>query len=107
MSNIKVEFDTEKLIMKSAIVSGLSEHDSRPISCYAGKLNPDEIHSALYYANRTVIRLLVEEFNVPLDMVDDFLLSALSEALTREYNNRNKGVDDMDIRKSVKYRNQK
>jgi hypothetical protein len=107
---IKIQFNNESFEMKNALIAGRNDdYFGSPTSCYIGSLNPDEIHSALYFTHRAVIRLLCDQFNVPLDEVDDFLLSALSEALTKEYNNRIKGEDDMDVRKTVKYnkKNQK
>jgi hypothetical protein len=102
--SINVVFADEHFKLSSALISGkIDDNYGTPTSCYAGSLNPEEVHSALFYAHRAVIRILIDEFNVPLENVDDFLLSALSEALTKEYNNHARGETDMDIKKSIKF----
>jgi hypothetical protein len=104
---IKVEYSVEKFEMQSALISGkVNDYIGTPTSVYCGPLNLDEIHTALYYTNRTVIRLLVDEFGIDIDRVDEFILSALSEALTKEWNNDRTGETDIDIRKSLRKRNQ-
>jgi hypothetical protein len=102
---VTVTMGDETMELSCALVSGrMNDVYGMPTSCYAGNLDPDDIHTALYYANRTVIRMLTEEFHVPIEKVDEFLLSALSEALVKEHNNRAKGTDDMDIRKTLKFK---
>jgi hypothetical protein len=100
---INILFADEHMTMENALIAGRLA-DGSPTSCYIGSIHPDEIHSALYYAQRAIIRLMVDQFEVPLDDVDKFLLSALSEALTKEYNNRAKGESDMEVRASVKFK---
>ena len=105
MDNMNVMFSGESIDFKSALVSGkVDDNSETPTSIYGGPLNLEEIHSALFYANRAVIKLLIEEFSVPLDAVDEFLLSALSEAVTQEWNAQKSGTPDMDIRKIIKHR---
>jgi hypothetical protein len=103
---IKVVFADEIMTLENALISGKLT-DGSPTSCYIGSIDPDEIHNYLYYAHRAIIRLLVDQFDVPFDEVDNFLLSALAEALTKEYNNRAKGESDMHVRASFKIKNQK
>lgn len=109
MGKILVDFSGEIIEMENALIAGrLSENihpKSPPISLYGGGLNLSELHSALFYAHRTAIRLLVEELDVELEEVDTFLLSALTEAVTMEWNARAKGVDDLDVTKVVKRKN--
>jgi hypothetical protein len=100
---INILFADEHMTMDNALIAGRLA-DGSPTSCYIGSISPDEIHSCLYYAQRAIIRLMVDQFEVPLDDVDSFLLSALSEALTKEYNNRAKGESDMEVRASVKFK---
>lgn len=99
-NNIKIIFADESFTLKSALISG-KHNDFHPTSIYCGELDFDEIHSALYYANRAVIKLLTEHFGVPFDNVDDFLLSALSEAMTKEWNVMNSGDSDTEVRKTI------
>lgn len=100
---IKVQFADEIMILENALISG-RQTDGSPTSCYIGSMDPDEIHSYLYFANRAVIRLLVDQFDLPLEEADSFLLSALAEALTKEYNNHVSGESDMDVRASMKFK---
>jgi hypothetical protein len=99
---IRIQFADEIMILENALISG-RQMDGSPTSCYIGTIDPDEIHSYLHYANRAVIRLLVDQFGIPLEEVDSFLLSALAEALTKEYNNHISGESDMDVRASMKF----
>ena len=55
---MKVTFSGEIIELTSALLSGkVNDRHGTPTSIYGGPLELDEIHSALYYANRTVIRL--------------------------------------------------
>lgn len=101
--NIKVTFADEKMEFRNAIMSGRTA-DGNPTACYVGKIDPDEIHTSLFYAHRAVIRLLVDHFGVPFEEVDSFLISALVEALTKEFNNRANDEEDMEVLKSMKFR---
>lgn len=104
-NTMKVTFSGEIIELTSALLSGkVNDRHGTPTSIYGGPLELDEIHSALYYANRTVIRLLTEEFSVALDNVDEFLVSALTEALTKEWNERNSGDSTVDVKKIIKFR---
>src|SRR6476620_12615011 len=101
---IKIEIAGESVELKSALIAGrTNDFYASPLSCYAGALDPDELHSALYFAHRAIIRILCDELNVPLDKIDGFLLSALTEALTKEYNNRATGESDLNVSKKVKF----
>jgi hypothetical protein len=102
--NITVSFLGEKVELESALVSGYSADTARsPFSVYAGPLDLDCIHTALFFANRTVIKLLVDEFDIPLDHnLDEFLISATAEAITKEYNERRNGQSSVEIQKIVK-----
>lgn len=94
---LKVIANNETFTLGYGLVSGaLKEGNQPPVSLYCGPVDLESVHLALYYANRTVLRLLVDEFNVPLDKTDDFLVSAMSEALVKEYNNSVKGQADLD-----------
>jgi hypothetical protein len=99
--NIKVIAGDEVMILKGALISGdLEDGIGSPTSMYIGKMDLDYIHRALYYANRTVLRILVDEFGIPLDKTDDFLVSAMSEALVKEYNNSVSGNSDLDYKRT-------
>jgi hypothetical protein len=99
---INILFADERMNLDSALISG-RQMDGSPTSCYIGSIDLDEIHSALYYSHRAIIHLLTDKFDVPFEEVDNFLLSALAEALTKEYNNKLKGESDMDVRASMKF----
>jgi hypothetical protein len=102
---LRIQFADENFELRGALISGKdSGIFGQPISLYCGPLDLDEIHSALYYANRAVVRMLTEEFGVEFDQVDSFLLSAVAECMTKELNVRANGQEDLDVRKSVKYR---
>lgn len=93
-------FTGEIFRMRSALISGVMNDDlDTPTSLYSGTLDLEEVHTALFYANRAVIKILMDEFGIPLDCSEEFLLSAVSEAVTEEYNARSKGNLDVDVRK--------
>jgi hypothetical protein len=100
---IKIQFADEIMFLENALLSG-RQMDGSPTSCYIGTMDPDEIHSYLYFANRAVIKLLVDQFNLPLEEAENFLISALGEALTKEYNNHFTGESDMDVKASLKFK---
>ena len=95
-------FTGEVIELDSALISGVtSEHDS-PLSLYSGRLDLEEIHNALFYANRAILKVMMDEFGIPLANSEDFLLSAVTEAVTAEYNARVSGNIDVDIKKVVR-----
>jgi hypothetical protein len=105
---LKIVFDnTIQIEMKNALVSGrLDDFAKSPTSLYSGLLDLEEIHEAAFYAHRAVLKLLLDEFDFSLDDAESFLLSAVSEAVTKEYNVRVSGISDADVTKVVKdYRN--
>lgn len=102
---IKVTFSGETMEFSSALFGGAAnDFVNSPLSVYCGSLDLDELHNALFYINRTVLKVLIDELEIPLDECDEFLFSAVMEALTKEYNVRHGGNPDMHIRKTVKYR---
>lgn len=93
-------FTGEIFRMKSALISGvMNDGTISPMSLYSGTLDLEEVHNALFYANRAVIKILMDEFGIPLDCAEEFLGSAVSEAVTEEYNARSQGNMDVDVRK--------
>lgn len=84
----KVYIAGERFDFDTVLCAGITEDDA-PVSFYTGPADLDEIHNILYYTNRTVIRTLIKEFDIPLDDMDDFFLSAISEAFTKEWNAMN------------------
>lgn len=99
--DIRVIAGDETMTLKGALISGdLDDGIGSPTSMYIGMMDLDDIHRALYYANRTVLNILVDEFNIPFEKTDDFLVSAMSEALVKEYNNRALGRTDLDYRRT-------
>jgi hypothetical protein len=104
---IKITFANEVMDLENALISGRLE-DGSPTSCYIGVMDLDELHSYLYFTHRAVIKLLVNQLGVPFGEVDSFLVSALSEAVVKEYNEKARGESDMDVKASMMFRkNQK
>jgi len=103
---IQVRCGDEIVELENALIAGKESDGLSTTAMYMGRLNLDEIHSALYYANTGVIKILTEQLDIPLDNCDDFLLSALSEALTRQYNVQHGHAPDVNISKVIKYRRQ-
>lgn len=100
--NVKITLGTEKFVLKSALIGGTMDNFlGTPASMYGGAIDLDELHTALYYANRAVLQILVNELNIPLDKTDGFLVSAMSEALVKEYNNQATGECDIDYERRV------
>src|SRR5687767_5669051 len=105
-NNIKIIFSGEMLEMKSALIGGRSDDfEESPTSLYAGPLDLDEIHTSLFYVNRAVIKLLMDEFSMSMDLAEEFVTSAFTEAFTKEYNVRISGKTDMDVQKIIKSHN--
>ena len=104
-TTLRVTFSDETVLMHSALISGKMDNflDSYT-SVYCGPLDLEEIHTALFFMNRAVIKLLVSEFGIWLDSVDDFLLSAMTEALTKEYNVNVSGDSDVEFQKKIRFR---
>jgi hypothetical protein len=104
--HIKVEYEDEKFEMKSGLFAGrLNDAEGSPTACYIGRIEPEDIHNALYYIHRSVIKIMVDQFDVPLSVVDDFLISALSRAVTQERAIRILGKSDLSSEKTVKFKN--
>ena len=83
---IHVRFDNETLRLESALIAG-KEPDSNNISMYVGPLSLDDLHQNLFLINSGIIKILTKELGVNLDNCDDFLLSAVTEALVYEWEN--------------------
>lgn len=105
MDNVKIDFSGEIIELENVLIGGRAAKEPyAPMSLYGGKLNLDELHNSLYYINRAVIHLLVNEFEIDLEEVDGFLLSALSESLVKEYNLQSEGRSDANVHKVVSKR---
>jgi hypothetical protein len=102
MANVKIQFEDERMNLDIMLVGG-RDISGHPISAYIGPLNPDDIHTCLYFANRAIIKLFVEKFQIPFDDVDSFMISALTEALTKEFNESRLGYSDIQTRTSIKF----
>ena len=96
-------FTGEEIEMHCALVSGVVTDDKEsPMSLYSGTLDLEQIHSVVFYANRAVIKILVDEFGIPLENAEEFLISAVTESVTEEFNARVSGNPDVDIRKVIR-----
>lgn len=84
----KVFVAGEEFDFDTVLCAGKKDDDNRPVTFYSGSADLDEVHNALYYINRTVIRTLSNEFGIALNDMDDFFHSAISEAFTKEYNHQ-------------------
>jgi hypothetical protein len=93
----------EKYNLRNALVSGLDEKDGSPVTLYSGNLDIDEIYTLFYYANRTIIKMLVNHFDIPLENADSFLVSAMTEALMKEYKISIGKEPDTDHQKVIRY----
>ena len=103
MADIKIEFETEKMNLDTMLVGG-RDVSGRPTSCFIGSLHPEDIHNCLFYANRAIIKLFTEKFHVPFEEAEKFIMSALTEALTKEYNDKITGYSDLEARTEMKFR---
>lgn len=83
---VKIFVAGEEFDFDTVLCAGKKDEDNAPVTFYSGSADLDEVHNALYYINRTVIRTLVNEFGIALDDMDDFFHSAISEAFTKEHN---------------------
>jgi hypothetical protein len=101
---IEIKFQNEIIKLESALIVGKENESENTNAMYIGSLNFDELHNALFYVNVTVLKILTGEMGVPLDECDDFLLSAMSEALTRQWNVENGHVPDVEVSKVTKFR---
>jgi hypothetical protein len=100
---VEVKFDNDILNLECAIVAG-KEQDSANISMYVGPLDLDLLHHNLFLVNSGVIKILTRELGISLDNCDEFLLSALTEALVYEWNLHKGKVSNSETSKVVKYR---
>lgn len=98
-------FTGETFEMRSALISGIAPNQGHfmPLSLYSGALDLEELHDAIFYANRAMLKVLMDEFGIPLSNSEEFLLSAVTEAVTAEYNARASGKSDVDIKKVVRH----
>ena len=102
---VEIRFKNEVVRMESALIAG-KETGEDCTSMYVGPLNLDEIHKALFLVNTGVLKVLTRELGINLDDCDDFLLSAMSEALTYEWNVQRGKASNTDVPRIVKYRNE-
>jgi hypothetical protein len=82
---INITFNDELVRMNSALIAG-KETAGTHTSMYVGPLNLNELHNTLFLINTGVLKILTQELDIDLDDCDDFLLSAISEAITYEWN---------------------
>jgi hypothetical protein len=103
---IQVKCGDELVELENALIAGKESDGLSTTALYMGRLDLDELHNALFYANTGVLKILTEQFEIPLENCDDFLLSALSEAFTRELNVQHGHAPDVNVSKVIKYRKQ-
>lgn len=100
---VEVKFDNETLSLESVLIAG-KEPDNANVSMYVGPLDLDILHHNLFLINSGVIKILTKELGVNLDNCDEFLLSAITEALVYEWNIQKGKTSDSGSSKVVKYR---
>lgn len=101
---VEIKFKDEIVRMESALITG-KEANRGNTSMYVGPLDLNEIHNALFLANAGILKVLTGEMDIDLDDCDDFLLSALSEAITYEWNVQRGHARNPEVSKVVRYRN--
>ena len=101
---VEIKFQDELIKMENVLIAGKEANGENSTSMYIGHLDLDELHNALFYINSGIIKILTGELDIPLDNCDDFLLSAISEALTREWNVQHGHAPDVAVSKIIKYR---
>ena len=103
---IRITCQDELIELESALIAGKEADGRSTTAMYMGRLDLDELHNALFYANTGVLKILTEQLEIPLENCDDFLLSAISEALTRQWNVQHGNAPDVNVSKVIKYRRQ-
>jgi hypothetical protein len=105
MMNSKTFVDVcgETYHFESALISGTNEKDGLPVTLFSGRLDIDDIHKLLVYTHRTVVKMLVDHFDIPLENVDSVLYSAMSTALEKEFNIKMGLEVDSDQQRIIKY----
>lgn len=103
---IQVRYQDELIELENALLAGKEADGRTTTAMYMGRLDLDELHNALFYINTGVLKILSEQLEIPLENCDDFLLSAVSEALTKEWNVQNGNVPDVNVSKVIRYRKQ-
>ena len=77
---MKSDLRDETIELESALIAG-KEPNGGNISMYVGPLALDESTHNLFLINSGVIKILTRELDIKLDDCDDFLISAITEAL--------------------------
>ena len=72
---------------------------------YVGPLALDDLHHNVFLINSGVIKILTRELGIKLDDCDDFLISAITEALVYEWNTEKGHVPNPEFSKVIKYPN--
>jgi hypothetical protein len=101
---VQVKFENELINLESALIVGKEVGGTKNTAMYVGSLDFDDIHSVLFYVNTSVLKILTGQMGIDLDDCDDFLLSAMSEAITKEWNVQNGHAQDVEMQKVVKFR---
>jgi hypothetical protein len=105
-NTIRITCQDVEIELESALITGKEADGLSYTAMYMGRLDLDELHNALFYANTGILKILTEQLDIPLENCDDFLLSAISEALTRQWNVQHGHAPDVNISKVIKYRKQ-
>jgi hypothetical protein len=78
--------EAEEMELTNVLISGLSEKTGKQQTVYLGDNDLNALHTALFFINRSIARVLRSEFNMSEDDMDIFLMSATNEAITAEFN---------------------
>ena len=101
---VEVRFSDETTKLESALIAG-KEPNGGNISMYVGPLALDDLHHNLFLISSGVIKILTRELGIKLDDCDDFLISAITEALVYEWNTEKGHVPNPEFSKVIKYPN--
>lgn len=90
--------DGEVIYIKNALIGArMEDKDHTPFSVYAGQMDIGELGLSLLHIFRAVLKINVEEMDMPSHSAEDFILFTLKEAVRLENARR----DDVTKNRSV------
>jgi hypothetical protein len=101
---VEITFKDEFMRMEDILIAGRDVDTGNYTTMFIGDLDLNELHNALFYINTGVIKILTNELGISLDDCDDFMISSISEALTREWNVQRGSYTESGVSRVIKYR---
>lgn len=90
--------DGEAIEIKNALIGARMENeDNTPFSVYAGSMDISELGLSLLHIFRAVLKINTEEFDMPMNLAEEFILFTLREAVVLENLRR----DDLSKNRSI------